>query len=32
MGGWDSVGRTTETITEEDNSGVPGFPLKYNTV
>ena len=30
MGGWDSV-RTTEAITEGENDGVTGFPMKYNT-
>ena len=30
MGGWGSK-MTTEAITEGDNDGVPGFPMKYNT-
>jgi len=31
MGGWGSGDRTTETITEGENNGVTGFPMKYNT-
>ena len=29
MGGYSA--RTTEIITEEENDGVPGFPMKYDT-